>query len=202
MQMQQRLILASQSSARRAMLTAAGVAFAAVSAAVDEDSAKAALLSEGLAARDMADALAEMKAIKVSSGDGQALVLGCDSVVALEDGAMLDKPRDRAEAATHLRRLSGKRHELVSAAVIAEGGRPIWRVVDRAKMHVRPLSDAFIEQYLDREWPDISGCVGCYRIEGLGAQIFSRIEGSHFTVLGLPLLPVLDYLRVRKVLAS
>lgn len=201
-QAQQRIILASQSSARRAMLTAAGVAFDAVSAAVDEDSAKAALLSEGLAARDMADALAEMKAIKVSSGDGQALVLGCDSVVALEDGAMLDKPRDRAEAATHLRRLSGKRHELVSAAVIAEGGRPVWRVVDRAKMHVRPLSDAFIEQYLDLEWPDIAGCVGCYRIEGLGAQLFSRIEGSHFTVLGLPLLPVLDYLRVRRVLAS
>lgn len=201
-QAQQRIILASQSSARRAMLTAAGVAFDAVSAAVDEDSAKAALLSEGLAARDMADALAEMKAIKVSSGDGQALVLGCDSVVALEDGAMLDKPRDRAEAAVHLRRLSGKRHELVSAAVIAEGGRPVWRVVDRAKMHVRPLSDAFIEQYLDLEWPDIAGCVGCYRIEGLGAQLFSRIEGSHFTVLGLPLLPVLDYLRVRRVLAS
>ena len=201
-QAQQRIILASQSSARRAMLTAAGVAFDAVSAAVDEESAKAALLSEGLAARDMADALAEMKAIKVSSGDGQALVLGCDSVVALEDGAMLDKPRDRAEAATHLRRLSGKRHELVSAAVIAEGGRPVWRVVDRAKMHVRPLSDAFIEQYLDLEWPDIAGCVGCYRIEGLGAQLFSRIEGSHFTVLGLPLLPVLDYLRVRRVLVS
>ena len=201
-QAQQRIILASQSSARRAMLTAAGVAFDAVSAAVDEESAKAALLSEGLAARDMADALAEMKAIKVSSGDGQALVLGCDSVVALEDGAILDKPRDRAEAATHLRRLSGKRHELVSAAVIAEGGRPVWRVVDRAKMHVRPLSDAFIEQYLDLEWPDIAGCVGCYRIEGLGAQLFSRIEGSHFTVLGLPLLPVLDYLRVRRVLVS
>ena len=201
-QAQQRIILASQSSARRAMLTAAGVAFDAVSAAVEDESAKAALLSEGLAARDMADALAEMKAIKVSSGDGQALVLGCDSVVALEDGAMLDKPRDRAEAATHLRRLSGKRHELVSAAVIAEGGRPVWRVVDRAKMHVRPLSDAFIEQYLDLEWPDIAGCVGCYRIEGLGAQLFSRIEGSHFTVLGLPLLPVLDYLRVRRVLAS
>ena len=201
-QAQQRIILASQSSARRAMLTAAGVAFDAESAAVDEDAAKAALLSEGLAARDMADALAEMKAIKVSSGDGQALVLGCDSVVALEDGAMLDKPRDRAEAAVHLRRLSGKRHELVSAAVIAEGGRPVWRVVDRAKMHVRPLSDAFIEQYLDLEWPDIAGCVGCYRIEGLGAQLFSRIEGSHFTVLGLPLLPVLDYLRVRRVLAS
>jgi len=198
----QRIVLASQSASRRAMLTAAGIAFDAVSAGVDEESAKAALLGEGLAARDMADALAELKAIKVSSGDGQALVLGCDSIVALEDGSMLDKPRDRAEAAMHLRRLSGKRHELVSAAVMAEGGRPVWRVVDRARMHVRPLSEAFIESYLDLEWPEIAGCVGCYRIEGPGAQLFSRIEGSQFTVLGLPLLPVLDYLRVRGVLAS
>ena len=197
-----RVVLASQSASRRAMLTAAGVPFEAVAAGVDEESAKAALLGEGLAARDMADALAELKAIKVSSGDGQALVLGCDSIVALEDGAMLDKPRNRAEAAEHLRRLSGKRHELVSAAVMSEGGRPVWRVVDRARMHVRPLSEAFIESYLDLEWPTISGCVGCYRIEGPGAQLFSRVEGSQFTVLGLPLLPVLDYLRVRGVLAS
>ncbi|MGY2734279.1 Maf family protein [Sphingomonas sp. UYP23] len=196
------LVLASQSASRRAMLTAAGVPFVAVSAGVDEESAKAALIGEGLAARDMADALAELKAIKVSSGDGQALVLGSDSIVALEDGSMLDKPRDRAEAAAHLRRLSGKRHELISAAVIAEGGRPVWRVVDRAKMHVRPLSEAFIETYLDLEWPAIAGCVGCYRIEGPGAQLFSRIEGSHFTVLGLPLLPVIDYLRVRGVMPS
>lgn len=197
-----RLVLASQSASRRAMLTAAGVAFEAVAAGVDEESAKAALLHDGLAARDMADALAELKAIKVSSGDGQALVLGCDSVVALEDGTMLDKPVSRDQAADHLRRLSGRRHELVSAAVIAEGGRPVWRVVDRAKMEVRPLSDAFIAAYLDLEWPAIAGCVGCYRIEGPGAQLFGRITGSHFTVLGLPLLPVLDYLRVRGHLAS
>ena len=197
-----RVVLASHSASRRAMLTAAGVPFEAVSAYVDEESAKAALLSEGLAARDVADALAELKAIKVSSGDGQALVLGCDSVVALEDGSMLDKPRDRGEARAHLRRMSGKRHELVSAAVMAEGGRPVWRVVDRARMHVRPLSEEFIDAYLDLEWPAISGCVGCYRIEGPGAQLFSRIEGSQFTVLGLPLLPVLDYLRVRGVMAS
>jgi septum formation protein len=197
-----RVVLASQSASRRAMLTAAGVPFEPVSAGVDEESAKAALIADGFGARDMADALAELKAIKVSSGDGQALVLGCDSVVALEDCSMLDKPRDRAEAAEHLRRLSGKRHELVSAAVMAEGGRPVWRVVDRARMHVRPLSDAFIESYLDLEWPEISWCVGCYRIEGPGAQLFSRIEGSQFTVLGLPLLPVLDYLRVRGVMTS
>lgn len=195
-----RLVLASQSASRRAMLTAAGIPFEAVSAHVDEDSAKAALLGDGLAPRDLADALAELKALKVSSRDGTALVLGCDSVVAIEDGTLLDKPTSRDQAADHLRRLSGKRHDLVSAAVIAEGGRPVWRVVDRAKMHVRPLSEAFIESYLDQEWPEISGCVGCYRIEGPGAQLFTRIEGSQFTVLGLPLLQVLDYLRLRGVM--
>ncbi|MGY4395028.1 septum formation protein [Sphingomonas sp. UYAg733] len=197
-----KLVLASKSASRRAMLTAAGVPFEAVAAGVDEESAKAALAGEGLAARDMADALAELKALKVSQRDGESLVLGSDSIVALEDGTTLDKPVDRAQAAEHLRRLSGKRHELVSAAVMAEQGRAVWRIVDRAKMHVRPLSADFIETYLDAEWPAISGCVGCYRIEGPGAQLFSRIEGSQFTVLGMPLLPVLDYLRVRGVLPA
>jgi septum formation protein len=197
-----RLVLASQSASRRAMLPAAGVRFHALAAGFAVESAKAAFAGEGLAARDMADALAELKALKVSQRDGEALVLGSDSIVALEDGTMLDKPVDRMQAADHLRRLSGKRHELVSAAVMAEQGRAIWRIVDRAKMHVRPLSEAFIETYLDAEWPAISGCVGCYRIEGPGAQLFSRIEGSQFTVLGMPLLPVLDYLRVRGVLPA
>ena len=196
------VILASQSASRRAMLSAALVPFEAVAAGVDEDSAKAALRAEGLSARDLADALAELKALRVSQHNPQALVLGSDSIVELDDGTMLDKPVSRENAAEHLRRLSGKRHDLVSAAVIAEGGRPVWRVVDRAKMHVRTLSDAFIEQYLDAEWPAISGCVGCYRIEGPGAQLFSRIEGSQFTVLGLPLLQVLDYLRVRGVMTA
>jgi septum formation protein len=197
-----RLVLASKSASRRAMLTAAGVSFEAASANVDEDAAKAALRAEGVAPRDLADRLAELKALRVSHRDPEALVLGSDSIVALEDGSMLDKPVDRAEAAEHLRRLSGKRHELISAAVMAIDGRAVWRVVDRAKMHVRTLSDAFIEHYLELEWPAISGCVGCYRIEGPGAQLFSRIEGSQFTVLGLPLLPVLDYLRVRGILTS
>lgn len=197
-----RVVLASQSASRRAMLAAAAIPFTAVSASVDEESAKAALLAEGLAPRDMADALAELKAVKVSARDGTALALGCDSVVVLDDGSMLDKPRSREEAGAHLARMSGKRHDLVSAAVIAEGGRPVWRVVDRAKMHVRTLSDAFIQTYLDQEWPEIAGCVGCYRIEGPGAQLFTRIEGSQFTVLGLPLLQVLDYLRVRGVMPS
>jgi septum formation protein len=138
----------------------------------------------------------------VSQGRPGALVLGSDSLVAFEDGTTLDKPANRETAAAHLRLMSGKRHDLVSAAVIAENGRPVWRVVDRAKMFVRPLSEAFIEHYLDMEWPAIAGCVGCYRIEGPGVQLFSRIEGSQFTVLGMPLLPVLDYLRVRGALTS
>ena len=189
------LILASQSASRRAMLTAAGVAFDATFAGVDEDAAKAALVA--LSPRDLADALAELKALKVSARTPGYLVLGSDSLVALEDGTILDKPTDRANAAAHLRLMSGKRHDLWSAAVIAENGQAIWRHVERAKMHVRPLSDTFIETYLDAEWPAISGCVGCYRIEGPGAQLFAKIEGSQFTVLGMPLLNVLDFLRVR-----
>lgn len=192
------LILASKSASRRAMLEAAGVPFEAVAASVDEDAAKASL--RDLKPRDLADALAELKALKVSNGHPENLVLGSDSLVVLADGAILDKPRDRDEAAEHLARMSGYRHDLVSAAVIAEGGRAIWRHVDVARMVVRPLSCTFIQWYLDREWPAISGCVGCYRIEGLGAQMFDSIEGSQFTVLGMPLLPVLDYLRTREIL--
>jgi septum formation protein len=195
-----RLVLASESRARRAMLDAAGVPHEAQAARVDEAAAKAGLTHLG--PRDLADALAELKAVKVSLREPDALVLGCDSVVALDDGALLDKPVDREDAARHLRLLSDKRHSLFSAAVLAEGGRPTWRHVDRAVLQVRPLSDAFISRYLDAEWPVIGACVGCYRVEGRGVQLFSRIEGSHFTILGLPLLAVLDQLRVRGVVAS
>jgi len=197
-----RLVLASQSASRRAMLDAAGVPFSATAAGVDEDAAKVALRASGVAPRDFADALAELKALRVSQREPEALTLGSDSLMVLADGTILDKPTDRAEAARHLRAMSGGRHAIISAAVIAEGGRPIWRHVDRAALHVRTLSDAFLEQYLDTEWPAIAGCAGCFRIEGLGAQLFARIDGSQFTVLGMPLLPVLDYLRVRGVLTS
>jgi len=197
-----RLVLASQSASRRAMLDAAGVPHEAASAQVDEDSAKASLLAAKVAPRDLADALAELKALKLSGPDPAALVLGCDSVVALGDGRLLDKPVSRADAAGHLRAMSGGTHDLFSAAVIAEGGRPVWRHVDRARLTVRTLSDDFIEAYLDQEWPAISGCVGCFRIEGIGVQLFSGLQGSHFTILGMPLLNILDYLRVRGVLTS
>ena len=197
-----KLILASQSASRRAMLDAAGVPYEAVAAQVDEQSAKESLVAGGISARDLSDALAELKALKVSRLAPQALVLGCDSVVALDDGSLLDKPASRDEAAEHLRRMSGKHHDLYSAAVIAEGTRPVWRHVDRARMHVRTLSEDFIQAYLDLEWPTIGGCVGCYRMEGPGVQLFSRTEGSHFTILGMPMLPLLDYCRVRGILTS
>ena len=194
------LILASQSASRRAMLDAAGVIYAAEPARVDEDGVKAAMA--GQPPRDVADALAELKALKVSQGHPGALVLGSDSIVALADGTLLDKPVSREDAADHLHAMSGGVHDLWSAAVIAEGGQPVWRHVERARLFVRPLSPAFIQAYLDQEWPAIAGCVGCFRIEGPGVQLFHRIEGSHFTVLGMPLLPVLDYLRTRGALAS
>lgn len=194
------IVLASTSASRRAMLTAAGVMHEALPAHVDEDAVKAAMPE--VAPRDLADALAEMKALKVSARAPGTLVLGGDSVVAVEDGTLLDKPVSREEAGRHLRLLSGKRHDLYSAAVIAENGRAVWRHVDRAGLWVRPLSDAFIAEYLDAEWPAIAGCVGCYRVEGPGVQLFSRMEGSQYTILGMPLLNILDYLRTRGVLTS
>jgi septum formation protein len=196
------LVLASQSASRRAMLEAAGVPHEALAAQVDEAAAKDSLIAGGISPRDLADALAELKALKVSRLAPGALVLGGDSLVALDDGTLLDKPVSREDAADHLRRMSGRTHDIYSAAVIAEAGRAVWRHVDRARLHVRPLSEAFIQDYLDQEWPAIAGCVGCFRIEGPGVQLFHRTEGSHFTILGMPLLPILDYLRAREVLPS
>jgi len=196
------LILASQSASRRAMLDAAGVSYRAMSAGVDEEGMKSALRVEGIGARGLADALAELKATKLSRKYPADLVLGCDSTVELDGGAMLDKAETREAQRELLRAISGKRHRLFSAAVICEGGAPVWRHVDVAKMHVRPLGDDFIDAYLDAEWPAISACVGGYRIEGRGAQLFARTEGSHFTILGMPLLPLLDYLRIRGVLPA
>jgi septum formation protein len=197
-----RLLLASQSAARRAMLAAAGVPHEAMSAGVDEDSMKAALKAEGNDARRLADALAEFKALKLSRRFSTDFVLGCDTTVITESGTILDKPNNREEAAEQLRCLRGTTHRLTSAAVICQGGTPIWRHIDVAKLTMRHFSDGFLDAYLDGEWPAIGGCVGGYRLEGLGVQLFARIDGSHFTILGLPLLPLLDYLRVRGVMPA
>ena len=196
------IILASQSASRKAMLAAAGVPFVAEAAGVDEESVKLAMQSEGADARRLADALAELKAVKISRRHPTALVLGCDSTVAAADGSLIDKAETRAQSAAQLRALAGTTHKLTSAAVVAQGGITVWRHVDTAKLTMRAFSDAFLESYLDAEWPAIGGCVGGYRLEGLGAQLFSRVEGDHFTILGLPLLPLLDWLRVRGVLLA
>ena len=197
-----RLILASTSKARQAMLAAAGVAVEAIAPNVDEDALKEGLRSEGVTARNLADALAEAKAVRLSRRTGAAMVLGADQVLALDDGTMLDKPVEPADAIAQLKLLSGRKHKLFSAAVIAEQGMAVWRHVDVATLAVRPLSDAFIERYVESEWDQIRHCVGCYEIEGRGAQLFSAMTGSQFTIMGLPLLHLLDYLRVRSILPS
>jgi septum formation protein len=194
------LLLASQSETRRRMLDAAGVAFEAVAAALDEEEAKAGLAAAGFEARDMAEMLAEMKAKSVAAGD--ALVIGADQTLELDDGTILSKPGSREGALAQLRSLSGRTHHLHSAAVIAEKGERVWGGTESVTLIVRPLGKAFLQAYLDREYEAVRWNVGSYRIEALGAQLFETVEGSHFAVLGLPLLPLLAYLRERGLLQS
>ena len=190
------IILASASASRRAMLEAAGVPFEVVTAAVDEGAIKARMLADGADAREIATALAEAKALAVSALYLDLLVLGGDSMVSV-GGRLFDKPVSRDDAAEHLRAFSGQLMVLNSAAALARGGEIVdWRS-DDARLEVRTLSDGFIADYLDAEWPAIAGCVGCFRIEARGVQLFEVITGSHFTVLGMPLLPVLEMLRAQ-----
>jgi septum formation protein len=163
---------------------------------VDEDSVKAALLAEQAPPRDIADALAEMKARKISDKTPGALVLGCDQVLD-HAGAILSKPASRDEALAQLQALRGQRHQLLSAAVICEDGRPVWRHVGVVRMLMRDASDAYLSDYLDRNWPGVGDSVGGYKLEEEGVRLFSRVEGDYFTVLGLPLLEILAYLTLR-----
>ena len=184
------IVLASKSASRRSMLTAAGVRFDVQPAAVDERGLEARM--NGAAPADVALALAEAKAL--SARVRGMPVLGSDSVVSVE-GQRFDKPASRAQAAEHLRFFSGKAMQLHSAAAIAVEGSVRWSHVALASLKVRPLSDNYIEAYLAAEWPEVSQCVGVFRIEALGVQLFEAIEGDMFTVLGMPLLPVLGALR-------
>lgn len=187
------VILASKSAARRAVLDGAGVAYEATVAGVDEDSAKASLLAEGHGPREIADALAELKAIRVSRAR-PGLVIGSDQTLDL-DGVLYDKAEDIAAARERLTLLRGKTHKLHSAVVVAKDGTPIWRELVTARLTMRDFSDAFLEEYLATEGAHALGSVGCYRLEGPGAQLFSTIEGDYFAILGLPLMGLMDLLR-------
>ena len=186
------LILASKSESRRAMLEAAGVAHEPLPADLDERALEASL--SGAAPEAVALVLAEAKALAVSRVHPGRLVLGSDSLVAVE-GRRFDKPASREDAAAHLRFFSGRTMHLHSAAALARGGEVIWRHAALARLRIITLSEAFITGYLEHEWPAVSGCVGVFRIEGRGVQLFQSIEGDHFTVLGMPLLAVLGALR-------
>ncbi|HAO34629.1 MULTISPECIES: Maf family protein [unclassified Hyphomonas] len=198
--MSQRIILASGSQSRRAVLTAAGIEADTIKPNVDEDAAKASFRASDMKVRDQAMQLAELKSVKISMRE-PGLVIGCDQMLSL-DGEAFDKPVDLADARNHLVKLSGKAHTLETAIVISEEGKPVWRYLARPKLTVRPLSDAFIDTYVEAVGEPLLSTVGAYQLEGLGAQLFTRIDGDYFSILGLPLLPLLDYLRTRGVLLS
>ena len=189
-----RIILASGSASRAGLLTAAGVAFEVVSPHVDEETIKESMLAEKAPPRDVADALAALKASKVSVSHPGALVIGSDLVLVFE-GELISKAPDLNTARQLLKRLAGQKHALIGAVVIAKDGAIVWRHVERAELTMRKFSDAFLEDYLARQGDDILSSVGCYHLEGEGAQLFSLISGDYFTILGLPLLPVLNALR-------
>ena len=194
------LILASSSPIRCALLEKAGLSIESRTPRVDEDAIRESLLSEEAGPRDIADTLAEFKARRVAeSADQGQLVLGSDQILSLK-GQIFAKPIDRADATLHLRALQGKTHHLISAAVLYENNKPIWRQANVVRMTMHALSDQQIETYLSKAWPDVSYCVGAYQAEGLGAQLFSKIEGDWFSVLGLPLLDILSHLRLRGML--
>jgi septum formation protein len=197
-----RILLASKSEARRAMLTAAGVPFEAVDAELDEAAAKSGLEAAGFDPRGVAEELAQRKALSAEDVGETDLVIGSDQTLELDDGTMLSKPSSRAEAFVQLRALSNRTHLLHSAAVVVEGGETRWWGSETVALTMRPLGDGFLERYLDAEYEAIRWSVGGYRIEGPGVQLFERIEGSHFAVLGMPLLPLLAYFRERGVLES
>ena len=199
--MAQRIILASGSEIRAQLLRNAGVDVEVIPARIDEDTIRASLEAEGASPRDVADALAEMKAQRIAAKHPDALVIGCDQVLAFGQ-EVFSKPRSPEDALGQLQKLRNGRHQLLSAAVIFGEGKPLWRHVGVARLHMRDASDAYLQDYVQRNWDSIQHAVGAYKLEEEGVRLFTRIEGDYFNVLGLPLLELLSYLTLRGTLPS
>ncbi|WP_300518458.1 Maf family protein [Aliiroseovarius sp.] len=195
--MAQQIILASASEIRAQLLKNAGIAVEVKPARVDEEMIRRALEADGAGPRDVADALAEAKALKISRKTPVSLVLGCDQVADV-DRDILSKPESPEEAIAQLTRLSGQTHRLLSAAVICHDGKPIWRHVGTVRLTMRELSPGYVTDYVHRNWDSIRWAVGAYKLEEEGIRLFSRIDGDYFNVLGLPLMEIISYLITRK----
>ena len=193
------LILASGSETRRDMLQNAGLEIEVIKPRVDEGMMRDAMLADEANPRDIADALAEMKARKISEKYPERLVLGCDQVLDFR-GILYSKATSKEKAVQQLTELRGARHSLLSAAVLYEDGKPIWRHIGQARLTTRVYSDAFISDYVDCNWDEIRHCVGCYQLEAEGVRLFAQVEGNHFTILGLPLIELVNYLTLKGVL--
>lgn len=195
------LILASGSKIRTELLSSAGITHSVQVARIDEDSVRGALEAEQAKPRDVADTLAELKARKISQKNPGAYVLGCDQILQIDD-RILSKPETIEQAKEQLTLLSGKKHMLLSAAVLYQDGEPKWRHIGMVRLYMRDLSDGFIDDYLGRNWPSVADSVGAYKLEEEGVRLFTRIEGDHFNVLGLPLIEFINHLTLIGELAS
>jgi septum formation protein len=195
------IVLASSSSIRSQLLNNAGVVHEVLSPLIDEDLVKIAMLAEESQHRDIANTLADMKARKVNIQRPKSFVLGCDQVLSFE-GSLHSKPENKQNLERQLREMSGKTHKLFSAAVIYKDLQPIWRHVGVVKLSMGALSNSFIKKYVENNWDTVKFCVGGYEIEHKGAQLFEKIEGDFFCILGMPLLEVMSFLKLRGILES
>tara|TARA_B110001450_G_scaffold11305_1_gene10930 strand:+ start:77 stop:676 length:600 start_codon:yes stop_codon:yes gene_type:complete len=197
----QKIILASESQIRKKLLLQAEVNFQSIVAKIDEDTIKESLKNEGAKPKDISDALAEYKAIRVANNFPTDLIIGCDQILVC-DNEIISKARTLNDAKETLKLLRGKSHQLLSSVVIYDNNKPVWRTTSRAQLFMRDFTDEYLEYYIKTSGTDILSSVGCYLLENNGVNLFNRIQGDYFTVLGFPLLEVLDFLRKRELIKT